>query len=50
MRAQESMEYEKKKAKKKKEKAAAQMAKLLGIAKDEAKVVSWRVLRASNDK
>ena len=34
------MEFEKKKAKKKKEKEAAQMAKLLGIAKDEAKVVS----------
>ena len=42
MRALESQAYEKKKAKKKKEKEAAQMAKLLGIAKDEAKIVSWR--------
>merc|ERR1719183_1550784 len=40
IRALESEAYEKKKAKKKKEKAAAQMAKLLGIAKDEAKILA----------
>lgn len=40
LRAQESAEYEKKKAKKKREKEAADMAKLLGIAKDEAKVLA----------
>merc|ERR1719362_1029142 len=40
IRALESQAYEKKKLKKKKEKEAAQMAKLLGIAKDEAKILA----------